>query len=587
MRVLRTDRLAHRAKKWIRFFAPGDAPFEERSIGSIPRVETTFGSGVSARRAGIGLAAFLAVMIGGARGTQDAVANGDTRTLSLYNNNTKESLTVTFRRNGQYDSGALQQLNWFLRDWRRDEPTRMDPRLFDTVWEVYRESGSSQPVHVNSGYRSPGTNSMLRRRSSAVAKNSQHMQGKAMDFYLPDVSTARLRAIGMRLQNGGVGYYPNAYTPFVHLDVGSVRAWPRMTRTQLASIFPDGKTVHIPADGRPLPGYDAARAEVLAKGGTVAGYTAYADAEEAIANQPRRKSFWATLFGLDEDENEDAEEIRVASRPGRALVASRQQPPAQNYYASDSSSSVYAALQPGQAPEPARRAPVAIQPRPEPPAPAVVAAMAPALREDLTPPASAPLPPTRINGAPGTVQTASGPALAWQQGPEAQPAMSIAKGMAFAPVPPRRPDADDTGLEPDAGPVALAYAPLPPARPGSLAASNPIPGLPELRGPVEVAAVQHPLPPPRPNLRPIVVAAASPVDIPVTGSTPKAPAKATPAAAPEAKAPPAAKKPPTTALSALMSAEPSLHMGFSSKPVGDLATNRFTGPAVKPLPVVR
>ncbi|MGO4523799.1 DUF882 domain-containing protein [Microvirga sp. 2MCAF35] len=547
-------------------------------------------TGRLACRAGIGLVAFLAVMVGGVRGTQDAVANGDTRTLSLYNNNTKESLTVTFRRNGQYDSGALQQLNWFLRDWRRDEPTRMDPRLFDTVWEVYREVGSSEPVHVNSGFRSPQTNSMLRRRSSVVAKNSQHMQGKAMDFYLPDVSAARLRAIGMRLQNGGVGYYPNAYTPFVHLDVGSVRAWPRMTRSQLASIFPDGRTVHIPSDGRPLPGYDEARAEVLAKGGTVAGYTAYADAEEAVANQPRRKSFWATLFGLDEDENEDAEEIRVASRPGRAIVASRSSQPAQNYYANDSNTSVYAALEPRQAPEPIRPAPVAIQPRPEPPAPAVMAAMAPALREDLTPPPTAPLPPTRINGAPGTVQTASGPVLAWQQGPEAQSEMSIAKGMAFAPMPPRRPDADDTGVEPVAGTVAVAYAPLPPARPGSLAATNPIPGLPEPRGSTEMAAVQHPLPPPRPALRPIVVASASPVDIPVTGSTPKVPAKAEkakPAAAPEAKAAPAAKKPPATALSALMSAEPSLHMGFSSKPAGDLATNKFTGPAVKPLPVVR
>nr|WP_262028710.1 DUF882 domain-containing protein [Microvirga sp. Mcv34] len=547
-----------------------------------------------AHRASLGLVAFLAVMVGGVRGTQDAVANGDTRTLSLYNNNTKESLTVTFRRNGQYDSGALQQLNWFLRDWRRDEPTRMDPRLFDTVWEVYREVGSSAPVHVNSGFRSPQTNSMLRRRSSVVAKNSQHMQGKAMDFYLPDVSAARLRAIGMRLQNGGVGYYPNAYTPFVHLDVGSVRAWPRMTRSQLASIFPDGKTVHIPSDGKPLPGYDEARAEVLAKGGTVAGYTAYADAEEAVANQPRRKSFWATLFGLDEDENEDAEEIRVASRPGRAIVASRSPQPAQNYYASDSNTSVYAALQPSQAPEPARRAPVAIQPRPEPPAPAVMAAMAPALREDLSPPASAPLPPTRINGAPGTVQTASGPVLAWQQGPESQSEMSIPKGMAFAPMPPRRPDADDTGIEPVAGTVALAYAPLPPARPGSLAATNPIPGLPEPRGATEMAALQHPLPPRRPDLRPIVVASASPVDIPVTGSTPKAPPKAEkakpekaiPVAAPQAKAPASAKK-PQTALSTLMSAEPSLHMGFSSKPVGDLATNKFTGPAVKPLPVVR
>jgi uncharacterized protein YcbK (DUF882 family) len=547
------------------------------------------------RRAGFGLAAFLVVSVGGVRGTQNAIANGDTRTLTFYHNNTKETLTVTFRRDGQYDSAALQQLNWFLRDWRRDEPTRMDPRLFDTVWEVYREVGSSAPVYVNSGYRSPQTNSMLRRRSSVVAKNSQHMLGKAMDFYLPDVPAERLRAVGMKLQNGGVGYYPNAYTPFVHLDVGSVRAWPRMTRDQLVRLFPDGKTVHIPADGRPLPGYDLARAEVLAKGGTVAGYTAYADAEEAIAaQQPRRKSFWATLFGLGDDEEEDAEEIRTASRPGRALVASRSNvSPPGSYYADDSNASPLAALQQYQnrnAPV-ARQAPVAVaQARSEPqPEPAVMAAMAPALREDLSPPASAPLPPTRISGPPSTVETPSGPTLAWQQGPGAQNEMSIAKGMAFAPIPPRRPDAEDA---PET--TVLAYAPLPPTRPGSLAATNPIPVLSELRGATEVAAAGPvPLPPPRPD-RSVVVASASPVDIPVTGSTPRnlkdlsKDARKKPSAAPEAKAPPAAShQTSATALSALMSAQPSLHMGFSSKPVGDLATNRFTGPAVKPLPVVR
>lgn len=545
------------------------------------------------RRAGIGLAAFLAVMVGGVRGTQDAVANGDTRTLTFYHNNTKETLTVTFRRNGQYDSAALQQLNWFLRDWRRDEPTRMDPRLFDTVWEVYREVGSSAPVHVNSAYRSPRTNSMLRRRSSAVAKNSQHMQGKAMDFYLPDVPASRLRAVGMKLQNGGVGYYPNAYTPFVHLDVGSVRAWPRMTRDQLVRLFPDGKTVHIPADGRPLPGYDMARAEVLAKGGTVAGYSAYADAEEAIsAQQPRRKSFWASLFGLD-DEEEDAEEIRIASRPGRALVAARSTGNAPgSYYADDQSPQAVLQQYENRNAPVARQAPVMVaQARPEPaPAPAVMAAMAPALREDLSPPSSPPLPPTRISGPPSTVDTPSGPTLAWQQGPGAQNEMSIAKGMAFAPVPPRRPGADDAGET-----TVLAYAPLPPARPGSLAATNPIPLQSELRGAVEIASASSaPLPPPRPD-RAVAVASASPVDIPVTGSTlkdlPRASAKDTKtktAAAPEPKAPAAhAPQKSTTALSALLAAEPSVHMGFSNKPVGDLATNRFTGPAVKPLQVVR
>lgn len=560
---------------------------EERKHRIVPKVESTFESDAFTvasnrlSRAGIGLAAFLAVMVGGVRGTQDAVANGDTRTLTFYHNNTKETLTVTFRRNGQYDQGALQQLNWFLRDWRRAEATRMDPRLFDTVWEVYREVGSSAPVHVNSAYRSPHTNSMLRRRSSAVAKNSQHMQGKALDFYLPDASASQLRAIGMRLQNGGVGYYPNAYTPFVHLDVGSVRAWPRMTRDQLVRLFPDGKTVHIPADGTPLPGYELARAEVLAKGGTVSGYTAYADAGEI--EQPRRKSFWATLFG-GSDEDEDAEEIRAASRPGRALLASRSAP--QSDYGNESGSSVYAALRSSEAPaQPvARQAPI-VQPRPEP---AVVAAMAPALREELSPPASAPLPPTRITGLPSTVQTATGPTLAWQQGPEGQDSdLSIAKGMAFAPIPPRRPGSDDV-IET----AALAYAPLPPARPGSLAATNPIPGIPEMRGAMEVAvnSAPVPLPPPRPEMRPIAVASAAPVDIPVTGSTSRDTSKDVKAKAPAAAEPKAAsaqKQVPATALSALMSAEPSLHMGFSSKPTADLSTSRFTGPAVKPLKVVR
>jgi hypothetical protein len=220
-----------------------------------------------------------------------------------------------------------------------------------------------------------------------------------------------------------------------------------------------------------------------------------------------------------------------------------------------------------------------------------MASIAPALREDLTPPAPPPLPPTRINGAPSTVQTASGPALAWQQGPGASE-MSIPKGMAFAPMPPRRPDADDQEAEPLSGNVALAYAPLPPARPGSLSATNPIPVLADLRGTTEVAAVTSsaPLPPPRPDLRPVLVASAAPVDIPVTttGSTPKdAKPRPQPAAAPKASPAVAKQEPPATALSALMAAEPSLHMGFSKKPVGDLATNRFTGPAVKPLKVVQ
>ena len=111
------------------------------------------------------------------------------------------------------------------------------------IWETYRKSGSTQPIQVVSAYRSPTTNAMLRRRSKAVAEHSQHMLGKAMDMHYTDVPMSKIREIALRLQRGGVGYYPTSGIPFVHLDVGNVRYWPRMSYQALAQLFPDGKAV--------------------------------------------------------------------------------------------------------------------------------------------------------------------------------------------------------------------------------------------------------------------------------------------------------------------------------------------------------
>lgn len=184
--------------------------------------------------------------------TTPALAGPGDRTLYLHHTHTGETAQITFKRNGRYDQDALRKLNYFLRDWRTNEPTTMDPALFDLIWQVYQEVGATQPVNIVSSYRSPKTNAMLRASSSGVAENSQHMKGKAMDFFIPGVDLATLRATAMRFQVGGVGYYPTSGSPFVHLDTGSVRAWPRMTTAQLKKVFPDGKTLHIPADGKPL-----------------------------------------------------------------------------------------------------------------------------------------------------------------------------------------------------------------------------------------------------------------------------------------------------------------------------------------------
>ncbi|MHA1547342.1 MAG: DUF882 domain-containing protein [Alphaproteobacteria bacterium] len=183
------------------------------------------------------------------------------RSLTFFNIHTKERATIVYKRGNRYASDGLRKINNFLRDWRRDEPTKMDPALLDLVWEVYRRAGARQGIHVVSGYRSPTTNSRLRRRSKGVAKNSMHMRGQAIDFYMPGVKLATLRELGLKFEVGGVGYYPRSGAPFVHLDTGSVRHWPRMSRKQLARVFPNGKTMHIPSDGKPLAGYALAKAE--------------------------------------------------------------------------------------------------------------------------------------------------------------------------------------------------------------------------------------------------------------------------------------------------------------------------------------
>jgi uncharacterized protein YcbK (DUF882 family) len=247
---------------------------------------------------------------------QDAVANGDTRTLSFHHVHSGESATITFKRNGRYDPAALQQLNVLLQDWRRKEPTKMDPALFDIVWEVYRDVDATAPIEVIGGYRSPATNAMLRARSRGVAQMSQHMLGKAMDFYIPGVPLAKIREAGLRLQRGGVGFYPTSGSPFVHLDTGGIRHWPRMTRDQLVRVFPDGKTVHIPADGKPMPGYAAALAQVESRGSRPGGAGA---AFASAAPSGSKKNIFAALFSKDSG---DDDEENAAPQAGAAQTAS-------------------------------------------------------------------------------------------------------------------------------------------------------------------------------------------------------------------------------------------------------------------------
>ena len=203
----------------------------------------------------LGLAVLFAV---GAMANASVNASGESRTIWMYHIHTKETISILYKKDGRYVPEALKRLNWFLRDWRKDEATNMDPKTIDIVWEMHNELGSQQPVHIISGYRSRGTNNMLRKTRGGQASQSQHITGKAIDIHFPDVPIRRLRYSAMIRERGGVGYYPTSALPFVHVDTARVRSWPRMTHDELAMLFPKGYSKHLSAEGRSLEPGDAA-----------------------------------------------------------------------------------------------------------------------------------------------------------------------------------------------------------------------------------------------------------------------------------------------------------------------------------------
>jgi uncharacterized protein YcbK (DUF882 family) len=148
---------------------------------------------------------------------------GEERMLKFYHTHTGESLQVIYFRQGEYDPNALGDIRIFLADWRDGQQHDVDPQLMDILWELQQATGSNDTWEVISAYRSPQTNEMLRAKSSAVAKKSQHLVGNAIDVRLRGLDLEVLRDTAKSLKMGGVGYY--AGSNFVHVDTGRVRYW--------------------------------------------------------------------------------------------------------------------------------------------------------------------------------------------------------------------------------------------------------------------------------------------------------------------------------------------------------------------------
>ena len=116
------------------------------------------------------------------------------RRLSFHNLHTDECVETCYWENGSYVPTALEQINTVLRDHRTGETRPMSPALIDLVFALTARLGTSAPVQVISGYRSPATNALLRAGDpGGVAEQSLHLTGEAVDLCFEDRPLHRVR----------------------------------------------------------------------------------------------------------------------------------------------------------------------------------------------------------------------------------------------------------------------------------------------------------------------------------------------------------------------------------------------------------
>lgn len=195
-------------------------------MGAVPWTELdhrTVSAVISRRRFLGGLATIGGALALAPRQVMAAATDGGERVVSFLHTHTGERLSLPYWADGVYLPQSLSRVELFLRDFRTGEQHPIDPRLLDQLHALRLATGTSAPFQVISGYRSPHTNAALRAAGGGQARHSLHMQGRAIDIRLADVSSSALHGAALSLGRGGVGYYRSE--DFVHVDTGPVRHW--------------------------------------------------------------------------------------------------------------------------------------------------------------------------------------------------------------------------------------------------------------------------------------------------------------------------------------------------------------------------
>ena len=148
---------------------------------------------------------------------------GDIRSLNIISRRTGERFRGVYCIDNKYIPEVLEEINFVMRDWRRNEIKTIDRRTIDIIAASHNLLNTDEPYTLLSGYRSAKTNAMLRRRSRSVARHSLHMTGQAADVRLSSRSVKQVYKAAAKCSGGGVGRYYRS--GFVHIDCGPLRTW--------------------------------------------------------------------------------------------------------------------------------------------------------------------------------------------------------------------------------------------------------------------------------------------------------------------------------------------------------------------------
>lgn len=153
------------------------------------------------------------------------------RFIKLKRTQSKEAIDVCYWRHGQgWDVEGYLAVCRLMRDVKYDRQHQIDPRLLDSLYIMQQwlmAYGRPHEIQVLSGYRTPEHNANL----EGAAKNSMHLQGRAVDVHIPGMKTDVLSNMAKMIGVGGVGLYQDR--GFIHVDTGPVRSWESKRRKKL------------------------------------------------------------------------------------------------------------------------------------------------------------------------------------------------------------------------------------------------------------------------------------------------------------------------------------------------------------------